>query len=218
MQRKTLARNVCAALALMVLTACGGGGSGSAPYAPESAVQAARVANDGPPSITLFTVVNNRTGAGAHSGLLINASERVLFDPAGSFYHPRLPERNDLHYGFSDRMVAFYIDYHARETFNVIEQTVIVSPQVAEQVKARAIARGAVAKSFCANSISGILGGVPGFEGIASTMFPNALSKSFANLPGVTTRKITDDDADDNHGVLLVDPLKVEPTIRVAND
>ena len=97
MLRKPPARNVFAALALVVLTACGGG-SASAPFAPDAAVQAARVANDGPPSITLFTVVNNKTGAGAHSGLLINASERVLFDPAGSFYHPRLPERNDLHY------------------------------------------------------------------------------------------------------------------------
>ena len=217
MLRTSLARNVFAVVALAVLTACGGG-SASAPYASDSAVQAARVANEGPTSITLFTVVNNKTGAGAHSGLLINASERVLFDPAGSFYHPRLPERNDMHYGFNDRMVAFYIDYHARETYRVIEQTVLVSPQVAEQVKARAIQRGAVAKSFCANSITGILAGVPGFENIGSTMFPNKLSKSFARLPSVTTRTITDDDADDNHGVLLVDPVKVEPTIRVSQN
>lgn len=217
MLRKSLARNVFAALALAVLTACGGG-SASAPFAPDSAVQAARVANDGPTSITLFTVVNNKTGAGAHSGLLINASERVLFDPAGSFYHPRLPERNDLHYGFNDRMVAFYIDYHARETYRVVEQTVLVSPQVAEMVKARAIQRGAVAKSFCANSISGILSEVPGFENIGSTMFPNKLSDNFARLPGVMTRTITDDDADDNHGVLLVDPVKVAPTIRVMDN
>ena len=28
--------------------------------------------------------------------------------------------------------------------------------------------------------------------------------EGFAELPGVTTRKITDDDADQNHGVLLV--------------
>lgn len=215
--RISLARNALAMVALVVLTACGGGVA-NAPYASDAAVQAARVANEGPTSITLFTVVNNKTGAGAHSGLLINASERVLFDPAGSFYHPRLPERNDLHYGFNDRMVAFYIDYHARVTYKVVEQTVLVSPQVAEMVKARAIARGAVAKSFCANSISGILSGVPGFESIGSTMFPNKLSEAFGRLPGVTQRTITDDDADDNHGVLLVDPVAVEPTIRVEHN
>lgn len=216
MLRKSLVRNVFASLALVVLTACGGGAA-KAPFAPDAAVQSARYVHDGPPAITLFTVVNNKTGAGAHSGLLINASERVLFDPAGSFYHPRLPERNDLHYGMSDRMVAFYIDYHARETYRVIEQTVNVSPQVAELVKARAIARGAVAKSFCANSISGILSDVPGFESIGSTMFPNKLSAAFGELPGVTTRTITDDDADDNHGVLLIDPVKVAPTIKITD-
>jgi hypothetical protein len=215
--RISFVRNVFAMVALVVLAACGGG-AGNAPYAPDAAVQAARAVNEGPTSITLFTVVNNKTGAGAHSGLLINASERVLFDPAGSFYHPRLPERNDLHYGMNDRMVAFYIDYHARVTYKVVEQTVLVSPQVAEMVKARAIARGAVAKSFCANSISGILGGVPGFESIGSTMFPNKLSEAFGRLPGVTSRTITDDDADDNHGVLLIDPVKVQPTIRVEHN
>ncbi len=217
MLRKSLARNAFALMACGLLIACGGGGTASAPSASDAAIQAARYVDDDPPSVTLFTVVNNRTGAGAHSGLLINGSERVLFDPAGSFYHPRLPERGDMHHGMSDRMVAFYIDYHARETYRVIEQTVPVSPGVAELVLARAKARGAVAKSFCANSISGILRDVPGFETIGSTMFPNRLSADFAQLPGVTTRTITDDDADDNHGVLLIDPVKEEPTITVAN-
>jgi hypothetical protein len=211
-------RKSLALVALVVLTACGGGGTASAPYAPDTAVQAARYVSEAPPSVTLFTVINNQTGAGAHSGLLINGSERVLFDPAGSFYHPRLPERNDLHYGMSDRMVAFYIDYHARVTYRVVEQTVQVSPQVAELVIARAKARGAVAKAHCANSISGILREVPGFEGLASTFFPVKLQDSFAKLPGVTSRVITDDDADDNHGVLLIDPVKEEPTIRVTHN
>lgn len=208
-------RRSLALVAFVLLAACGGGGTSSAPYAPDAAVQAARYVDPGPSSVTLYTVVNNKTGAGAHSGLLISGSERVLFDPAGSFYHPRLPERNDLHYGMSDRMVAFYIDYHARETYRVIEQTVVVPPQVAELVIARARARGAVAKAHCANSITGILRDVPGFESVGSTYFPNRLSSQFGKLPGVKTRVITDDDADDNHGVLLIDPVKVEPTIHV---
>jgi hypothetical protein len=36
------------------------------------------------------------------------------------------------------------------------------------------------------------------------TWFPKRMVEGFAALPGVTTRKITDDDADQNHGVLLV--------------
>lgn len=210
-------RKSLALVALVVLAACGGGTS-SAPYAPDSAVQAARYVHDGPSAVTLYTVINNQTGSGAHSGLLINGSERVLFDPAGSFYHPRLPERNDMHHGMSDRMLAFYIDYHARVTYRVVEQTVLVSPQVANLVIARARARGAVAKAQCANSISGILRDVPGFEGLQSSFFPVKLSESFAELPGVTSRVITDDDADDNHGVLLIDPVKDEPTIRVGTN
>lgn len=207
-----------AVLALALLTACGAGGGSSKPDAPDSAIQAARYVPAGPPSVTLFTVVNNRSGSGAHSGLLISGSEQVLFDPAGSFNHPRLPERGDVHYGMNDRMVAFYIDYHARETYRVIEQKITVSPEVAQLVMARAKARGAVPQAYCANSISGILNEVPGFETVGNTFFPNTLSDRFAGLPGVTTRVITDDDADDNHGVLLIDPVKVEPTLRIAQN
>lgn len=204
-----------ALLALIALTACGAGGTSSAPNASDSAILAARYVGDDQPSVTLFTVVNNQTGSGAHSGLLIDGSERVLFDPAGSFNHPRLPERGDVHHGMSNPMVAFYIDYHARETYRVIEQKQPVSPMVAEMVIARAKARGAVPKAHCANSISAILRDVPGFESLGVTFFPNRLADQFGELPGVMTRVITDDDADDNHGVLLIDPIKVAATINI---
>ena len=82
-------------------------------------------------------------------------------------------------------------------------------------VIARAKARGAVPKAHCANSISAILRDVPGFESLGITFFPNRLADQFGALPGVTTRVITDDDADDNHGVLLIDPITVAPTILI---
>jgi hypothetical protein len=109
-----------------------------------------------------------------------------------------------VHFGMSDNMVAFYIDYHARETFYVIEQKLPVSAGVAELVMQRAKAYGAVPKAMCAQSVSSILRGVPGFESLPQTYYPKQLSDAFGQLPGVTTRKITDDDADNNHGVLLV--------------
>jgi hypothetical protein len=191
---------LCLAACLM-LVACGGA---EPIWAPEADVQAAAFVSDTPTSITLFTVINNRSGSGAHSGLLINGTQRVIFDPAGTWHHPKLPERNDVHYGMSDRMVLYYIDYHARETYRIVEQTRVVSPETAALVMRRAMAYGAVPKAQCANSISTILGGVPGFESITNTWFPNKLSDQFGALPGVTSRVITDDDADDNHGVLLV--------------
>ena len=187
----------CAAVAL---SGCGA----DSVYAPDEAVAAAHFVAEGPKTVTLFTVVNNRSGAGGHSGLLINASERIMFDPAGTWHHPAIPERNDVHFGINDQMVLFYIDYHARETFRVQEQTIVVSPQVAEMVAARAKAYGAVPKAQCAASISSILRGVPGFEDMPATWFPNKLHDAFAQLPGVTEREIRDEDADNNHGVLLV--------------
>lgn len=193
-------RAVLALLALLTLAACGA----EPKWAPEEQVQAARYVHDGPPAITLFTVINNRSGSGAHSGLMINASERIMFDPAGTWKHPRIPERNDVHFGITPRIVNFYIDYHARETFRVVEQTVVVTPGVAELVAQRAKAYGAVPKAMCASSISAILRGVPGFESIGSTMFPNRLMDDFAKIPGVTGRTIYDEDADKNHGVLLI--------------
>jgi hypothetical protein len=193
-------RVILALFALLSLAACGA----EPVWAPEERVQAARYVHDGPNTITLFTVVNNRSNAGAHSGLMINASERIMFDPAGTWNHPRIPERNDVHFGITPRIVDFYIDYHARETFRVVEQTVVVSPGVAALVAQRAKAYGAVPKAQCSRSISEILRGVPGFEVIGSTWYPNRLMDDFAKLPGVTTRVIYDEDADKNHGVLLV--------------
>ena len=193
-------RLVLGLVALLGLAACGA----EPKWASDEAVAAARYVDSGPSSITLYTVKSTRSGSGAHSGLLINASERIMFDPAGTWHHPRLPERNDVFFGMTPRMVSFYIDYHARETFDVYEQTIQVSPAVAELIAQRAKAYGAVPKAQCTTSISRILSGVPGFESLPSTPFPNKLSDAFGKLPGVTTKKITDSDADNNHGVLLV--------------
>jgi len=186
----------------LTLSACGM--SAEPTWAPDDKIAAARYVHDGPTSLTLFTVINNRSQEGAHAGLMINGSERILFDPAGTWRHPAVPERNDVHYGITEKIKAFYIDYHARETFRVVEQTVVVPPEVAEMVAARAKAYGAVPKAQCARSISSVLQGVPGFESIGGTWFPKALMRDFATLPGVTERTITDTDADKNHGVLLV--------------
>jgi hypothetical protein len=193
-------RLVLALMAMLTLAACGA----EPKWASDESVARARYVHNEPPSVTLYTVVSTRNGSGAHSGLLINGSERIMFDPAGTWYHPALPERNDVHFGITPKMLNFYIDYHARETFDVIEQKINVSAGIAELVAQRAKAYGAVPKAHCTNSISSILRGVPGFENLPQTYYPNKLSDAFGQLPGVTSRKITDDDADDNHGVLLV--------------
>ncbi len=174
-------------------------------WASDADVARARYVHDGPPRITLYTVISNSSGSGAHTGLLINASERVLFDPAGTWYHPQLPERNDVHFGMSPAIVDFYVDYHTRITYHTVIQELDVSPQVAEMVMKRAEAYGAVPKAQCAYAVSGILRGVPGFESLPRTWFPKSLSRAFGELPGVKTRVVYDDDPDD-HSILLVAP------------
>jgi hypothetical protein len=194
-----LLRILCGLVVALAFAACGA----DSKWAPQEQVDAMRFVAGPPTYITLYTVVNTRTGSGAHSAILVNASERVIFDPAGTWYHPKLPERHDVHFGMSDKAVAFYLDYHTRITYNTIEQTIYVSPEVAELVLARVKAYGAVPKAMCTQATSSILRGVPGFESLPQTFYPRKLSEAFGRLPGVTTRVVTDDDADDNHGVLM---------------
>ena len=137
---------ICLCLPLL-LAACGA----EPVWAPDDAVARARFVSGEPPSITLFTVVRKNGGEGAHSGLMIDASQRVMFDPAGTWHHPTVPERNDLHYGITEQMRKFYIDYHARETYDVIEYRLPVSAEIAEMALRRAEAYGAVNKAFCGN-------------------------------------------------------------------
>jgi hypothetical protein len=171
---------------------------------PPEAVAAAAYTDDGPPSLTLLTTVNTRSGSGSHTALVINASQRVLYDPAGTFYHPRVPEQNDLKFGITDNILNFYFDYHSQPPFEVIEQTVIVSPQVAETALARARAQGAAPSAFCADHTGAILRGLPGFEGLPQTFFPVQLAEGYGTLPGVQERIVTNDMVAGLHNVELI--------------
>lgn len=190
---------VLAVASLAVLAGCGG----EQVWAPDEEVTRALYYVEGPSKLTLFTVQSTRNGNGAHTGLMVSDTHRALFDPAGTFYFPGAPERNDVHFGMTDRVVAVYIDYHARETYDVVIQEVEVSPEVARQAMQLIQAYGAVPKAQCALSTSRILSQLPGFESIPVTWSPNRISDAFGELPGATYRRVTDDDADSNHGVLF---------------
>ncbi|HBQ36497.1 MAG TPA: hypothetical protein DD729_06640 [Rhodobacteraceae bacterium] len=185
-------------LLLISLAACG-----SEPkWAPEAEVKQAAYRHNGPASITLFTVISNRSGSGAHAGLMINGSQRILFDPAGTWYSPSIPERNDVHYGITPHVLSYYIDYHTRETFHTVMQTVVVSPDVAQAAIRAVQAYGAVPKAYCTKSITTVLKSLPGFKGIKTTFYPKAAMQQFSRIPGVKEHKVYDDDADDNSGLL----------------
>ncbi|MEO9895015.1 MAG: hypothetical protein ABJQ34_08375 [Paracoccaceae bacterium] len=176
---------------LTILGACAGVNS---PYAPQEVVREKAYRHTEPASITLITVVNNQTGGGGHTALMINASQRVLFDPAGSFHHEIVPEQNDVLYGITPRVLAGYKSAHARSTFHVVTQTVPVTPEQAEIALRLAQQNGAVARSFCTSATSGLLRKVPGFENTRSVLFPIKLMEQFAQRPGVVTEKHFEDD------------------------
>lgn len=186
-------------LMLLGLAACGA----EPVWAPDEAVAEAHFATSGPPTLTLFTVVNVRSGNGGHTSLMVSApSERVLFDPAGTLHHPRLPERNDVIFGMTDPAVDFYIDYHSRESWRVVRQEIVVAPEVAELALRLVKENGAVGKANCANVTSSLLKQLPGFEDIGWTFFPVPLQNSFGNLPGVVTTEYHDNDPDNNGYIL----------------
>ncbi|WP_224503501.1 hypothetical protein [Celeribacter litoreus] len=187
------------------MTACG---AAEPIWAPDEQVSRARYVHGAPYELTLFTVINNKSGFGGHSSLMVNAPEqRAIFDPAGTFYHPHLPERNDVHFGMSDAAVEFYKDYHARVTWHVVEQTITVSPEIATLALAKIQAYGAVPKTQCAQSVGKILRDIPGFEDAPLSMSPKALMKWFGEFPGVTETKFYDDSPDENGQLVLAPPL-----------
>ncbi len=194
-------RRWVAAFCCLLLVACG---AAEPRWAPDQALSKYSYRPTGDPEVRLYTVVSTRNGSGAHSGLLITTRrERILFDPAGTFRLPFAPERNDVHHGITPHVLAIYLDYHARETYDVVEQRLRVTPAQAEQVAALAKAYGAVPKAQCALAITRVLKSVPGFEAMKATYYPNVTREAFGALPGVAVRVISDDDPDRNDEVLV---------------
>ena len=157
-------------------------------FAPDSAVAAVSYRDPGPAKLTLFTMVSNDTGSGAHTGLMINASQRVLFDPAGGFGHETLPERNDVIYGITPQIAEVYKKSHARDTHHVIVQEIEVPAYDAELALRIAQSVGPVPSAQCALSTSRLLSQLPSFQGqIRGTWFPVKLADQMKKVPGVKT-------------------------------
>jgi len=178
-------RAVLFGLGAAALAGCGS--NAKSVWAPDDEVMRARYRAPGPASLALVTVRNEGDGQGAHSALLISASERVLFDPYGGWTDPYVPERNDVLFGFSPEVEERYLSYQAKDGYYYVRQEVQVPAQVAEQALTLAKGYGAVGMAMCTNAVSDVLRQLPGFEGVRRTWLPENLSAQFARLPGVTT-------------------------------
>ncbi len=178
----------------LALAACGAQQIASS--APDVIARGAYV-HPGPPSLTLYTMKNVGSGNGAHTGLMINASQRVLWDPAGTFGHESIPRSNDVHFGITPRIEGYYISYHSRETYFTLIQEIEVPAATAELALRLALENGPTPKAFCTTHTSRMLRNLPGFTDIRPTFFPSNLSDQFGNRPGVVSREYFEDDDDD---------------------
>lgn len=192
MQR--IAARVFALFGVLLLAACAGGEQGPLPLAQQQTVS---YKDDGPPSITIITMINNRSGAGGHSAMMVSGSQRVLFDPAGSYRPDYITEYGDVIYGMTNRQYRAYLSAHARNSHHVVMQTLLVSPQAAETALALVQGNGRVAGAFCTNALSGLLQQVPGFADISVTFYPKKLMDQIAQRSGVVTDKLFENDAGD---------------------
>lgn len=203
---------ILALFAVLALSACAV--PSKSQWSSDEFVSRAIYRHNGPPRLTLFTMINNSNGSGAHTSLLINGSQRIAFDPAGSFRHEDIPARHDVVFGMTPYMVDVYTRFHARETFHVIVQQVDVSPEVAELALKKALSYGPVSRAHCAFSVSELLSELPGFGHIKKGYFPTKLSEQFAQIPGATFRRLYEDDDDDKSKVLR--DFVPEKRLRVA--
>nr|WP_238936757.1 hypothetical protein [Sulfitobacter mediterraneus] len=142
-------------------------------------------------------MVNNRTGSGGHTALMVNGSQRVIFDPAGSFRDPRVTERGDVLYGVTPGWLQAYKSAHARSTYHVVSQEFVVTPEQAEKALRLVQANGAVPGAFCANATTAILSQIEGFEGVKQTFYPVKLMEQIESFPGVRTTRLYENDEGD---------------------
>jgi hypothetical protein len=184
-------------VALILSAAVLGGCAEKGKESPAGEIAAAVYLNSGSPKITLITMVNNTSGAGAHSALLIESTQTVIFDPAGSFEHPRIPERGDVLFGMSPAWVQGYKSAHARKEFHVVSQEFDVTPAQAARALQLVTAYGAVPSALCANATSGVLQQIPGFQSVRRVYYPLKLMEQVEQFPGVTTSRYYEDDTGD---------------------
>lgn len=191
-------RSILCVFALFIVIA----GCVPTPRATDQEIERHRYRHNAPASLTLITIKNARTHKGGHSALVVNGSHRVLFDPAGTFFHRQIAERNDVIYGLTPQLLDMYINFHSRVTYYTVTQTVQVSPQVAERVLNAVISNGTVPSGLCNLSISRILSDEPSLSGFRTSLFPNTTEEDFGRLANVSRQTFYDDDPDDNSNVI----------------
>lgn len=181
----------------------------TSPDSSPAAVAAAAFSPSGPKKITVYTMINNRTGNGAHTAMLVNGSQQVIFDPAGSFRDARVVEKGDVLYGMTPSWIQAYKSAHARETFHVVSQEMTVSAEQAETALRLVQNNGTVPAAYCASVTTGLLKQVPGYSDIESTFYPAKLMEQLEKRPGVITTRYYENDSGD-----VIDAVRAQQAVQ----
>ncbi|MBL4750878.1 MAG: hypothetical protein JKX71_09915 [Amylibacter sp.] len=189
-------RSAALLCAVIFLTACGYGTKDQ--FASKAQMEQYTYVSKEAPSLTLITMINNRTGAGGHTSILINGSQTVMYDPAGRWRNSQAPERHDVVYGMTPQLLKIYKSFHARASHHVVSQKIFVTPEVTELAIAASIQQGRAKDATCAINSIAILRQLPGFESLQSTYFPAKLMRRFGKIEGVVTTKYYEDDEGQN--------------------
>lgn len=202
-------------LALVALTVLAAGcAPKQRPNADPDKIAAVAYSKPGQPELILYTMINNRSGQGAHTSMLIGASQRVIFDPSGSFYSSAVPERNDVLFGANPGVEKAYFTSHARSTHHVVIQKIPVTAEQSEMIYQKALTAGPVAGGFCTNSTASILKSVPGFENLKVTFYPHKLSAQMEKWPGVVTERYYENDDGDLQKTLAENDARLRQQIE----
>lgn len=187
-------------LALLLIAALAACSTNRTTATPAEVAAAAHV-NPEPPFVALLTMVNSKSDFGEHSALVINGSQMVIYDPAGSFQEERvgLVRAEDVLYGMRPELVDYYNSYHARFGYYVRMQRLDISAEEAEALIAGVQARGAVPQLYCANAVSDVLNDLPRFSTIRTTFAPGGIMNRFGRIDGVVTTDIVEDDVGQNY-------------------
>ncbi len=168
-------------------------------YAPDIEVQSKAYKHPGPATVTLLTMINNSTGGGGHSAVMISGNTRVMYDPAGRFKDPRVAERYDVLYGVTPEVLQRYNSFHSRDTHHVLIQELEVDLATANAVIQSALQQGNSPDALCANNTAVLLSRVPQFSNIRHTFFPKSLAENFGKYEGVKTTRYYETDVGQNY-------------------
>ena len=147
-------------------------------------------------------MANNGSGTFAHTSLMFNASQRIIFDPAGTVRHAHLPQKTNVFFGVTPAIEDFCIRAHARKTHHVVIQKLDVPPEVAEIALQKALAHGAVFLAQCSLRTLQLLSSLPEFDHLPVVWLPNRLKPAFGQVEGVAGVTLHEYDEADKENAL----------------